>query len=147
MTQHQLSQNAIFLLRVSLGIMFLAHSVILKYMVFTLEGNAQFFESLGFPGWVGYAVFAAEAIGGLMLVLGIQARWVALALTPILLGAAWVHFGNGWMFGNPNGGWEYPVYLSVLGIAQFMLGDGAYALVRSSALPSSEAGSALPKAA
>lgn len=147
MTQHQLSQNAVFLLRVSLGIMFLAHSVILKYMVFTLAGTAQYFESIGFPGWTAYAVFLAEAVGGLMLVFGIQARWVALALTPILIGATWVHFGNGWMFGNPNGGWEYPAYLSVLGIAQFMLGDGAYALVRSSALPTGQAATAAPKLA
>jgi putative oxidoreductase len=147
MTQNQLSQTAIFLLRISLGVMFLAHSVVLKLMVFTLAGNAQFFESIGYPGWVGYAVFGAETVGGLMLVLGIQARWAALALTPILIGATWQHFGNGWMFGYQNGGWEYPAYLSVLSIAQFMLGDGRFALVRSSALPSSEAGTAVPKTA
>ena len=51
MTQHQLSQTAIFLLRVSLGVMYLAHSLVLKLMVFTLPGTAQFFETIGFPGW------------------------------------------------------------------------------------------------
>jgi putative oxidoreductase len=147
MIQDQLSQTAIFLLRITLGVMFLAHSVALKLMVFTLAGTAQYFESIGFPGWTAYAVFGAEAVGGLMLVLGIQARWVALALTPILIGATWVHFGNGWMFGYQNGGWEYPAYLSVLSIAQFLLGDGRFALVRSSALPVSEAGTATPKTA
>lgn len=147
MTQHQLSQTAIFLLRVSLGVMFLAHSLVLKLMVFTLAGTARYFESIGFPGWTAYAVFGAEAIGGIMLVLGIQARWVALALLPILAGATWVHFGNGWMFGNPNGGWEYPAYLTVLSIAQFMLGDGALALIRSSPLPAGEAATATPKIA
>jgi putative oxidoreductase len=135
MTQYQLSQTAIFLLRVVLGIMFIAHGVILKLMVFTLPGTAQFFQSLGLPGGLAYLVFAAEAIGGIMLVLGIQARWVALALTPVLLGAAWVHSGNGWVFSNANGGWEYPAYLAVLTIAQFMLGDGRFALVKSSRLP------------
>lgn len=147
MTQHQLSQTAIFLLRVSLGVMYLAHSLVLKLMVFTLPGTAQFFETIGFPGWSAYAVFGAEAIGGIMLVLGIQARWVALALLPILAGATWVHFGNGWMFGNPNGGWEYPAYLTVLSIAQFLLGDGALALVRSSSLPAADAEVAMPKIA
>jgi putative oxidoreductase len=135
MTQSHLSQSAIFLLRVSLGVMFLAHAVVLKLMVYTLPGTAQYFESIGLPGWFAYAVFAAETIGGIMLVLGIQARWAALALTPIVMGATWFHFGNGWMFGYANGGWEYPAYLTVLSTAQFMLGDGALALVRSLPIP------------
>lgn len=131
MTQDRLTDTATFLLRVALGAMFLAHSLILKLFVFTLPGTANFFGSIGLPGWFAYVVFAAEAIGGAMLVLGIQARWVALALAPILAGATWAHSGNGWMFGYPNGGWEYPLYLTLLAVVQAMLGDGAYALSRS----------------
>lgn len=123
------------LLRVSLGIMFLAHSLVLKLGVFGLAANAQFFGSLGLPPMLGYVVFAAEAAGGVLLVLGIQARWVAAALIPILLGAVWAHAGNGWMFAYANGGWEYPLYLVVLAAAQVLLGDGAYALSPSKALP------------
>jgi putative oxidoreductase len=128
-------QLAAFLLRVALGAMFLAHSVLLKLFVFTLPGTAGFFQSLGLPGWTAYAVFAAEAIGGAMLILGVQARWVALALLPVLVGATWAHAGNGWMFGYANGGWEYPLYLSVLGVVQVLLGDGAFALSPSRPLP------------
>jgi putative oxidoreductase len=124
----RLAPYAALALRVALGFMFLAHSVVLKLFQFTLPGTAAFFGQLGLPPWSAYAVFFAEAIGGAMLVLGIQARWVALTLTPILLGALWVHAGNGWMFGSPNGGWEYPLYLLVLSVVQAMLGDGAYAL-------------------
>jgi len=108
--------------------MFIAHSVVLKLMTFTLPGTAQFFTSLGLPAWLAYATFFAEAVGGTLLVLGIQTRWMALAPAPILLGALWVHSGNGWVFTSANGGWEYPLYLLVLSIAQAMLGDGAYAL-------------------
>lgn len=129
--QHRLTETAICLLRVALGLMFIAHSWILKLFVFTLPGTARFFASLGLPEWSAYGVFAAEAIGGVLLVLGIQARWVALALVPILAGATWAHAGNGWMFGYPSGGWEYPLYLTLLAAVQFMLGDGAFALVRS----------------
>jgi putative oxidoreductase len=128
MTDLKLAPYAALALRVALGIMFLAHSVVLKLFQFTLPGTAAFFGQLGLPGWSAYAVFVAEAIGGAMLVLGIQTRWVALALSPILLGAVWVHAGNGWMFGSPNGGWEYPLYLVVLSAVQAMLGGGAYAL-------------------
>lgn len=100
-------------LRVTLGLMFIAHSVILKYFTFTLAGTAQYFQSLGLPALVAYAVFAAEAIGGVLLVLNIKTRWVAAALVPVLLGATWVHIGNGWVFSNTGGGWEYPVFLII----------------------------------
>ncbi|HZP86678.1 MAG TPA: DoxX family protein [Burkholderiales bacterium] len=127
---------AALLLRVSLVTMYLTHSLVLKVATFGMAGTVQFFESLGLPGWTAYATVIAEVVGGLLLVLGIGSRYVALALTPILLGAVWVHAGNGWVFSAPNGGWEYPVYLIVLSIAQALLGDGAYALSSRVAQPS-----------
>jgi putative oxidoreductase len=120
----------IALLRVSLGLMFIAHSVVLKHFTYTLAGTAQFFESIGLPGPLAYVVFWMEAVGGVLLVLGVQTRVVAAALVPILLGATWTHAGNGWVFTAANGGWEYPLYLSVLAVAQVLLGEGAYALSR-----------------
>ena len=129
--QARLNEFAATLLRVALGSMFLAHSLLLKLVIFTLPGTAQFFTSIGLPAWLSYVVFAAEAVGGIMLVLGVQARWVALALLPILVGATWAHAGNGWMFGYTNGGWEYPLYLSLLAGVQVLLGDGAFALAPS----------------
>jgi putative oxidoreductase len=127
----KLAPLAVTLLRVALGAMFLAHSLLLKFVIFTLPDTAQFFTAIGLPGSFAYVVFAAEAVGGTLLILGVQARWVALALAPILAGATWAHWGNGWMFGYENGGWEYPLYLTLLAIGQFMLGDGRYALVPS----------------
>lgn len=122
------TEYGIALLRVSLGVMFLAHSVLLKHFVYTLPGTAQFFQSIGLPGPLAYVVFWMEAIGGVLLVLGVGTRFVSLALVPILLGAMWAHLGNGWVFSNANGGWEYPLYLSVLAAAQALLGEGAFAL-------------------
>jgi putative oxidoreductase len=118
---------AALVLRVALGTMFIAHAL-LKYFVFTLPGTAEFFTSLGLPGVFGYATFAAELVGGVLLILGIKTRIVALALVPILLGATWAHFDNGWLFTAPNGGWEYPAFWTVTLIVQALLGDGAYAL-------------------
>jgi len=116
------------LLRVCLGIMYLAHSVILKWMTFTLGGTAHYFESIGLPGSLAYATFFAEMIGGIFLIAGVQTRWVALALMPILIGALGVHSGNGWVFTAQGGGWEYPLYLIALSVGQALLGDGVYAL-------------------
>lgn len=123
----------VLLLRVSLGCMFLAHSIVLKLLTYGLSGTAAFFEEVGLPGWLAYVTFGCEAIGGILLVLGIQARWIALALSPFLLGALLtVHLANGWVFTAPGGGWEYPAYLFILCIAQCLLGDGAWSLWRSS---------------
>ena len=128
MIDNRTAPYAALMLRVSLGLMFIAHSLVLKYFVFTLEGTAQFFQSLGLPATLAYATFWAELIGGVLLVAGIGTRWVALGLIPILAGATWVHIGNGWVFSAPNGGWEYPVFLIAASIVQALLGDGAYAL-------------------
>ncbi len=123
------------LLRVSLGVVLLAHSVLLKLFVFTLPGTAQFFFSIGLPGWLAYVVFALEAVGGVLLILGVQVRLVSLALIPVLIGATWAHAGNGWLFTAPNGGWEYPLFLVAAAAVQALLGEGAYALSRSRPLP------------
>ena len=125
---------AALLLRLSLGTMFIAHAL-LKYFVFTLPGTAQFFQSLGLPGVLGYATFAAELVGGVLLILGVRARAVAIALIPVLLGATWAHSGNGWLFTSPNGGWEYPAFWTVALAVQALLGNGAFALVRSETAP------------
>jgi putative oxidoreductase len=122
------------ILRLSLGVMFIAHAL-LKLVVFTLPGTVQFFESLGYPGFLAYVVFGAELAGGALLVLGLYTRWVSLALIPILIGAALVHVPNGWVFSAPNGGWEYPVFLVVASAVQALLGDGALALRAAAASP------------
>ncbi len=131
MIDQRTAPYAATLLRVALGVMFLAHSVVLKLFVFTLAGNAQFFASIGLPAALGYVVFAVEAIAGVALVLGVRSREVAALTVPILLGATWAHGANGWMFAMPNGGWEYPLFLSVTAVAVALLGDGAYALAPS----------------
>jgi len=119
---------AALVLRVSLGLMYIAHSLVLKHFTFTLPGTAQFFESLGLPGMLAYLTFWAELIGGLALVAGIGTRAVALGLVPVLAGATWVHAGNGWVFSAANGGWEYPAFLIAASIVLALLGSGRYAL-------------------
>ena len=128
MIDQKTAPYAALVMRVALGVMFIAHSLWLKVFVFTMPGTVQFFESLGLPGATAYLVLAAEGIGGILLILGVGSRWVALALVPVLLGAAWVHSGNGWLFSSQGGGWEYPLFLTVAAFAQALLGDGAYAL-------------------
>jgi putative oxidoreductase len=119
--------TAALLLRVSMGILFLAH-VGLKLFVFTMPGTIGFFESIGYPGFVAYIVVAAELLGGAALIAGIQVRLVSVALIPIMIGAVLVHLPNGWVFSAPNGGWEFPALWTILLVVQALLGPGSYAL-------------------
>jgi putative oxidoreductase len=121
---------AALVLRVSMGILFLAHAW-LKIAVFTPAGTAQFFESIGFPGALAYVVIAAEVAGGIALIAGLWTRWVSLALIPILLGSIYApHGAAGFIFSNQGGGWEFPAFWAVALVALALLGDGAYALKR-----------------
>ncbi|WP_372749700.1 DoxX family protein, partial [Litorivivens sp.] len=74
MNQSTLNQSGTALLRISLGVIYLAHSVYLKIFVFTLPGTVAFFESLGLPAVVAYGTFLAEAVGGFALLIGYQSR-------------------------------------------------------------------------
>lgn len=122
---------AILLLRVALGVMFLAHMYV-KLFVFKPAGTAQYFASLGVPGWLGPVTIAVELVGGLCLIGGVYTRIVAILLLPTILGTiVLVHGKAGWMFTNKDGGWEYPAFWAIALLTLALLGDGACALVQS----------------
>lgn len=122
---------AALVLRLALGILFLAHGL-LKLLVFKPAGAYGYFKSLGLPGWVAYVTMAAELAGAAALIVGIMPRYVALVLIPLLLGTiVLVHGKNGWLFTNKDGGWEFPAFWAVALAVQFLLGDGAWTLMPS----------------
>jgi len=127
------AELGIALLRTGLGAMWIAHAL-LKLLVFTLPGTAQYFVSIGFPGWVAYPLFAIELLGGFAIVLGVYARQIALALSPVMAVVISVHAANGWVHTAPGGGWEYPAFLFLASLALWLAGDGAFSVRRSSRL-------------
>lgn len=127
MTNTTKSDYAALVLRVSSGVLFLAHGL-LKVNVFTIAGTVGYFESLGLPGIFAYLTIFAELAGGAALILGVATRLVSLALIPVLLGATWVHAGNGWLFSSEGGGWEFPLFWAIILVAIALQGAGAYAL-------------------
>jgi putative oxidoreductase len=120
---------AALLLRVSMGILFILHGAYLKIFVFGMAGAGKYFASLGLPDWWAWVVMLYETLGGLALILGIQARWVAAFLGVHLLFAAYLgHAANGFWFNAKGGGWEYPLFWAIACFALALLGDGANAL-------------------
>jgi putative oxidoreductase len=119
---------AALLLRVAMGVMFLAHGAVLKLGTFGLAGTMGYFGSIGFPPALAILVILAEILGGLALIAGIGVRLVSLALVPLMLGALLQHTGNGWVFSARGGGWEFPAFWTVALLVQAGLGAGAYAI-------------------
>jgi len=117
----------LFLLRAALGLMWISHAL-LKYVVFTIPGFAGFLGSLGVPTFLAWPIFLIELGGGILILLGIHARQVAVLLIPVMAAAMSVHLGNGWLFSAAGGGWEYPAFLIVASLVVALGGDGAFAL-------------------
>ena len=66
---------AALLLRVSLGVLFLAHGLLLKVFTFTVPGTVGYFESIGYPGYFRLSRDPGEIGAGIALILGdIHAR-------------------------------------------------------------------------
>jgi putative oxidoreductase len=128
MTDTNTAPYAALVLRVSLGLMFLAHGLVLKVFTFTIPGTVGYFQSIGYPGFFAYLVILGEVGGGLALIVGVWTRYIALLLLPIMIGATLQHAGNGWVFSTSGGGWEFPAFWTVMLVVQALLGDGAYAL-------------------
>lgn len=122
-----LSRQAAFVLRVALGAVLLAHGL-LKLLGFGLAASSGFFASIGFAGWLAYPVIGFEVLGGVLLLLGLWVRPLALIAAVLLAVTVYVHAPNGWLFSSANGGWEYPLYLTLTALAVALGGEGAYAV-------------------
>lgn len=127
MIDEKLAPYGAFALRLALGTMWVAHAL-LKLFVYTIPGFATWLGTQGLPGAFAWPVFIVILFGGLAILLGIYARYIALLLIPILLVITWTHYPNGWLHTNPGGGWEFPLFLIVTSLACGLMGDGAFAL-------------------
>jgi putative oxidoreductase len=93
MTDHRLSSYGVLLLRLALGTMFIAHSVIYMLFTLTLSGTSEFFNSIGLPSWLAYATVLVEAVGGILLILGGPD---ALGGTRPFANPHWCNMGSRW---------------------------------------------------
>jgi putative oxidoreductase len=130
------SDVAVLMLRVLLGLLFLAH---LYWKFVVLPGGLDAWWSglvhAGYPAFVPAYALSAEIAGALLLIPGIFPRLVALYALPMMLGAAqfWL-VRKGFYF--TLAGAEMPLVWAALLAILVVAGDGQWALLRSPPLVS-----------
>jgi len=133
-TEEKTLDLGLLVLRLSLGIVFLAHGW-LKVFTFGLDHAVQVFEAHTIwhinmvPGWFVYPAAFIEWVGGLMLILGVRIRLALPFLGAVAFGAGAVHFENGWNYtSKPDGGWEYGIFLFICCVVLYLTGPGKHKL-------------------
>ena len=126
-------------LRLCVGAVFVAHGAQKLLGVWGglgLAGTAAFFTTLGLTPAYPFAILAAvtELVGGVLLILGLGARWVALALA-IDMGVAVykVHYANGFFLNwglvpGKGHGYEFNMVLVGALLCLMLAGPGALSL-------------------
>jgi len=111
---------ALVALRLTLGIIFIAHS---SHKVYGhLPDYASFIRSLGIPLWLGYVSAFTEFLGGILLILGSLTRLAAFALlVDMIVAIAKVHWKHGL---TGNAGYEFPLALATIAFALIFFGAG-----------------------
>ena len=87
---------------------------------------------LGLPMPMAWAYFLGilEFAGGAALAVGFLTRPIALMLTVEFVIITFWHYGNGYSFSSPKGGYEYPLLLLFIYAAIFFRGAGRCSIDR-----------------
>ena len=110
------------LLRVVLGILFLAHGAA-KFQG-GIENIVGWFDSIGLPGGLAYIVATIELVGGIALILGIGTRVVSALIGLIMVGAIFkVKLAAGFL-----DGYAYDLVLLIVAVYLVLNGSKLYSL-------------------
>jgi putative oxidoreductase len=131
------------ILRVLLGVVYIAHAYHTYFEVTPEAMAAMLNKDLGLPAAdaLVFYLLAAQLLGGVMLVLGLWTRWAALVNVPVMLVVVLlIQLSEGFFLravitetsrGKAHVvGYEYAMVVLVATIAQFFLGGGTWALTK-----------------
>lgn len=121
----------LFLLRAVVGVVMLAHGINHIVGGGKIAGTAGWFASLGMrPGkFHAWLASLTEIVCGVLLVFGLLTSLAAAGSLGVMV-VAWLinHRGNGFFTFKPGEGWEYVMVLSVISLAIGGLGAGGWSI-------------------
>jgi len=115
--QNVLHDAAHFGLRLTVGVIFIAHSLG-KFQ----PGFAGFIESQGLPPEMQIPIALAELVPGILLIIGVLTRFSAALLSVVMLGAIFMIKGAGSLTGD--GGVEFDLILLAASLVVIVIGPG-----------------------
>jgi len=127
------SDLSYLIVRVTAGGMLLVHGLA-KLTTGTIAGFAA--NSLARRGIepalpLAYVVWFLETVGAICIILGLFTRVFAAAIgVQFLIITFHAHWGAGFGWSRPGGGWEYPLFWGLIWVAIGLRGGGPYSLDR-----------------
>jgi putative oxidoreductase len=129
---------ALTILRVVLGVVFLAHGsqkMLGLFGGFGFHATMGFFTHMGMPAPLAFLIICTEFFGGLGLIVGLLTRIASLAVAGLMIGAIFmVHLPNGffmnWMGNQKGEGFEFHLLALAMAAALLLRGAGAFSLDR-----------------
>jgi putative oxidoreductase len=119
------------IIRFIAGVIVMAHGYMKLFHGAAGPVAANVLTPLGFPVPIVWAYFLGilEFFGAALMAIGLFTRPIALmlAVEMAIVTFAW-HFGNGYFFSAPRGGYEYPLLLTILYFGIFLRGGGEHSL-------------------
>jgi len=129
----QSSDLSYLIVRLTAGGMLLVHGLT-KLTTGTIAGFAA--NSLARRGIepalpLAYVVWFLETVGAICIILGLFTRVFAAAIgIQFLIITFHAHWGAGFGWSRPGGGWEYPLFWGLIWVAIGLRGGGPYSLDR-----------------
>ncbi|WP_160722840.1 DoxX family protein [Bacillus sp. USDA818B3_A] len=116
-----------FILRVVLGMTFFVHGLV-KFQG-GIENIVGWFNAIGLPGFLAYAVASIEMVGGIALILGLGSRFVSALLALVMIGATVkVKLAVGFLGDGKMAGYELDLALLAMAIVIAINGSKMFAL-------------------
>lgn len=123
---HPAIDTGLLVLRLALGLIFMAHGAQKLFGAFGGPGLAGVVHMMG-P--IGYLVAIGEFFGGLGIIVGFLTRFSAASISVIMLGAmGMVHLKNGFFLTPKIEGFEYDFALFGMALALAIIGPGRLAV-------------------
>lgn len=127
------AKYGIFLLRVAIGIDWIAHAFLKTYR--GMNTHEALLAKNGITPLLAWPTFGVEVIGGFAILLGWYTRQWSAFLLVFLAVVVWIKWPVGWLYSNTGGGWEYPLFWLSAQTALMLAGSGAFALQTTQVVP------------